>query len=195
MKIVGVGAGPGMLTQEALEVIREASVIYGSHRALELASDYIPSTCVVQEITDFKCLKDLSGDIVVLSTGDPMLAGLGYIGGEIIPGISSMQVAFARLGLPLARAIVVVAHGRNHQEAVAKTVEGVGLGKLVFIIADPDFDVNSMSFEVANIAPLCSVAICERLGYPNERIVTGSVNAPPQVKEDLYVLVVGNFEI
>ncbi|RJS71581.1 MAG: cobalt-precorrin-7 (C(5))-methyltransferase, partial [Candidatus Syntrophoarchaeum sp. WYZ-LMO15] len=38
MKIVGVGAAPGMLTEEAIREIKRAKVIYGSKRAIEIAS-------------------------------------------------------------------------------------------------------------------------------------------------------------
>jgi len=41
MKIIGVGAGPGMLTLEAARAIREARLIYGSQRAIDLARDEI----------------------------------------------------------------------------------------------------------------------------------------------------------
>ena len=37
MIVVGVGVGPGMLTEEGIEAIRKASVVYGAKRALEIA--------------------------------------------------------------------------------------------------------------------------------------------------------------
>ena len=49
---------------------------------------------------------------VVLSTGDPMLSGLGYLEGQVIPGISSMQVACARLKISQLRMVPVTLHGR-----------------------------------------------------------------------------------
>ena len=78
MKIVGVGCGPGMLTEEAIRVIASAPSVYGSDRAIELAREYIPKRCDVRSIDDFKNLSHLPEDAVILSTGDPMLAGLGY---------------------------------------------------------------------------------------------------------------------
>ena len=113
MKIVGVGCGPGMLTAEAARTLRGAALIYGSVRAIALARDHIPPECEVHEIADYRSLRSLPGHAVVLSTGDPMLAGLGYLPGDVIPGISSLQVAFARLKIPLTRAAVVTAHGKT----------------------------------------------------------------------------------
>jgi len=93
MKIIGVGCGPGMLTEQAIREVSRATLIFGSDRAIKLATPYIPANCVVRTIDDFKNLSSIGGDAVILSTGDPMLAGLGYLSGEVIPGISSLQVA------------------------------------------------------------------------------------------------------
>ena len=97
MKIVGVGCGPGMLTEQAIREISRASVIYGSDRAIDLAKSIILPGCTVKTIDDFKQLDTLQLDrlpdsTVVLSTGDPMLAGLGYLAGDVVPGISSFQL-------------------------------------------------------------------------------------------------------
>jgi len=50
------------------------------------------------EIEDYKRISELPDGAVVLSTGDPMLSGLGRFakaGDAIVPGISSMQVVSA----------------------------------------------------------------------------------------------------
>jgi len=65
MKIVGVGAGPGLLTEEAISAIENATVIFGSKRAIALAKEHIG--CEVHEITDYT-LDSLPGNAVVLST-------------------------------------------------------------------------------------------------------------------------------
>lgn len=192
MKIVGVGCGPGMLTEEAIRVIGNARRIYGSARAIELAAAHIPAGCEVHEITDFKRLRALPGDAVLLSTGDPLLAGLGYLGGEIVPGISSMQVAFARLGLSLARAVAVDAHGRDHALAISEAVSEIARGHLVFLITDPLFPLAALAISLGN-SPGCRIAVCEQLGYPDERVATGTAADPPEVTSGLFVVVAGDF--
>ena len=117
MKIIGVGCGPGLLTEQAIKELKRARFAYGSERAIGLARPYLPGNCTVRSIDDYKKLPALPDDAVILSTGDPMLAGLGYIRGEVIPGISSLQVAAARLHIPLSRIAVVVAHGRGLSKA------------------------------------------------------------------------------
>ncbi|HOI57753.1 MULTISPECIES: cobalt-precorrin-7 (C(5))-methyltransferase [unclassified Methanoculleus] len=190
MKIVGVGCGPGMLTEAAAAAIRGATLIYGSERAIGIVRDVILQGCEVHEITDYRGLRSLPDHAVVLSTGDPMLAGLGYLPGEVVPGISSLQVAFARLKVPLTRAAVVSAHGKDHTPAIAAAREEVLRGRVVFLIADPAFDVGAFA---AALPPETRFAVCEDLGYPAERIAVGTAAAPPAPPGDLFVVVAGEF--
>lgn len=69
----------------------------------------------------FRLLKDNSNKILaLLTTGDPMWFGAGASlirefgpqGCEVIPAVSGMQLAAARLGWPLARCEVISIHGR-----------------------------------------------------------------------------------
>ena len=195
MKIAGVGCGPGMLTEEAIRVIEAAGAIYGSDRAIELARAHIPEGCRVSSIDDFKNLSQLPEDAVILSTGDPMLAGLGYLAGEVVPGISSLQVAAARLHLPLARVVVVVAHGKGHEKGMQETLLLVKRGKIVFLLADPKFDVPELyrRLSAGDVPAPLRIACCENLGYPFERIVKGDLESLPMPESGLYALVIGQF--
>jgi cobalt-precorrin-7 (C5)-methyltransferase len=194
MIIIGVGCGPGLLTEEAIREIRIAKTIFGSDRAIEIARPFISPECDVRTIDDFKALHQLPGDVVVLSTGDPMLAGLGYLSGTVIPGISSLQLAAARLHIPLARIAVVVAHGRGHEQAMSETLEEVQRGKIVYLLADPKFDAGALYHLLSELPcrPL-RIAVCENLGYPDEHIAVGEIAMPPLPKADLYSLVIGKF--
>jgi cobalt-precorrin-7 (C5)-methyltransferase len=193
MKIVGVGCGPGMLTKEAIQAIASAALIYGSERAIELARPNIPLNCTVKTIDDFKALHTLPKEAVVLSTGDPMLAGLGYLDGEVVPGISSLQVAAARLRIPLARIVPVVAHGTGHEQGMRDTVDAVSQKKIVFLLADPKFDILELYRRLQLLGIPLQVAVFENLGYPDERITVGHIGAPPVPVSGLYSLAVGNF--
>lgn len=192
MKIVGVGCGPGMLTEEAILALAGARRVYGSRRAIEIARHALPRSCEIHEIRDYSSL-DLPGDAVILSTGDPMLAGLGDRGGEVVPGISSLQLAFARLRLPLARAVVVDGHGRDPGEAVALAVEELRRGKLVFILPDPSFPTGELAGALREAGIPCTIALCEDLGYPAERIIRGTPDLPPEARSRLFSLVIGDF--
>jgi cobalt-precorrin-7 (C5)-methyltransferase len=191
MKVVGVGCGPGMITPEAIDAIRNARQIYGSARAIEIAREHIPEGCEVEVIRDYGNIGALPGDAVLLSTGDPMLAGLGAHGARVIPGISSMQVAFARLGLPLDDAVVAVAHGKDHETAMRKAAEELARGRTVYLVADPKFDVGRLGSYLTGHGIGCDIAICEDLGYPGERIEIGTALSPPAAMSGLFSLVLG----
>ncbi len=193
MKIIGVGCGPGLLTELAIRELKRARFAYGSERAIALAQPFLPEHCCVRSIDDYRNLAALPDETVILSTGDPMLAGLGYLRGEVIPGISSLQVAASRLHLPLSRISVVVAHGRGHEQGMTETVEEVRRGKIVFLLADPKFAVPLLYERLAALGIRLQVAVCENLAYPEERITVGGIESPPVPESELYSLVIGDF--
>ena len=180
MIIVGVGAGPGMLTEEAMKAISEARMIYGSDRAIEVARQHIRPDCSVHIIEDYKKLRLLPEGAVVLSTGDPMLSGLGYLDGQVIPGISSMQVACARLKISQLRMVPVTLHGRAiATDSLDRIASEIRAGRCVFLLTD----------DLTNLALICrhleavglskDVAILTDLGYPDEKIELTRTNDSP----------------
>jgi cobalt-precorrin-7 (C5)-methyltransferase len=193
MKIIGVGCGPGLLTEQAIKELKKARFAYGSERAIDLARVHLPQNCAIKSIDDYKKLHTLPDDAVILSTGDPMLAGLGYLKGEVIPGISSLQIATARLHIPLSRISVVVAHGRGHEKGMRDTVDEIRRGKIVFLLADPKFNVTDLYTRLSVLPQPLQIALCENLAYPQEKIMVGDLTSPPQPATGLYSLVIGNF--
>ena len=188
MIIVGVGAGEGMLTEEGISRIRVARLLYGSVRALDLVRVYAAADAELIEITDYNALHSLPEYAVVLSTGDPLMAGLWYFPGEVVPGISSMQVAFARLKVSWTNVAVVNAHGKDHAAAVRRAAADVAAGHSVFVIADPEFSVADLA---AVLLPETRIAVCEDLGYASERVAEGTAAAPPDVRSRLFSVVAG----
>ena len=190
MIVVGVGCGPGMLTHEAIRAIETASLIYGSERSIVLARPHIGLACRVEVIRDYGSLDQLPKDSLVLSTGDPMLAGLGHLGDEVIPGVSSMQLAFARLKLPLERGTVVSVHGKAKEDATREVAEEINRGKTVFLLADPSFDMIKFASELTEHRLECKIIVCENLGYENESIGFGDNLRPPTITSELFSLIV-----
>lgn len=195
MKIIGVGCGPKMLTEEAILAIRTARCIFGFRRAIELAREHLPPNAEVREICDLRALESIPGDAVILSTGDPMLSGLGSLSAEVIPGISSLQVAIARMRIPLERISAVSAHGRDHEEAIEEAVGEIVRGRVVFIITEPAFSLESFAAALRRVNPEMKIALFEDLGYPTERIAIGTADAPPRVRSRLFSLLAGDFRI
>ena len=191
MIVVGVGVGPGMLTEEGIKAIRKASVIYGAKRALELAKDYI--TCEAKKIKDYKSFHFLPADAVVLSTGDPMFSGLGKFAGEndfVIPGIFSMQVACSRTRVNLTNLCAITAHGRDFEPAKTELIRELKNGRNIFLLPEETFGSREVAEILKELGMEAELYICENLGYPEERIAKGTPYNPPIPKTTLYGLLV-----
>lgn len=123
--IIIAGCGPGSpdyLTPAARKAVEQADVLIGAGRLLELFPGHGAEKIVVGPDVE-KILGEIvtrrRKRIVVLVTGDPGLCSLsrpvlkrfGRHACEVIPGVSSVQVAFARIGLDWLDARIIDAHG------------------------------------------------------------------------------------
>lgn len=128
MKIIICGCGPGSPDYLTLAVHREvagAAVLVGAQRLLDLfpasGAEKIPVGADIEGILEIIKSRRRKQQVVVLVTGDPGISSLAQpvlkrFGREacfLIPGISSVQVAFARLGLDWTDAKIIDAHGKN----------------------------------------------------------------------------------
>ncbi len=166
-----------MLTLEAIKAIGEAKLIHGSPRSIDLVRDHIPPGCAVKVIEDYKNLRELPEQALVLSTGDPMLSGLGYLKGRVIPGISSLQVACARLKISQLKVIPITVHGRSlDPEVVAFELRR---GKCVFLLSDESFNLEDVCHHLEAQGLSRNIAVLTDLGYPQEKICLGCTAAPP----------------
>lgn len=191
MIVVGVGVGPGMLTEEGIKAIKKASVVYGSKRALELVQEYI--SCEAKIIKDYKSLHLLPADAVVLSTGDPMFSGLGKFAGEkdtVISGISSMQVACARTKVNLTNLCAITAHGRDFEPAKTELIRELKNGRNIFLLPEETFGSREVAKILKELGMEAELYTCENLGYPEERIAKGTPENPPVAETILYGLLV-----
>lgn len=126
--IIGCGPGaPEYVTPAALKAIQGADVLAGAGRLLELIPDSTAERLVVDaDIHRFleeieKCSRTKS--VAVLVTGDPgifslakpVIARFGRKRCRVIPGVSSLQAAFARLALDWHDARIIDAHGSEPQ--------------------------------------------------------------------------------
>ena len=134
-KIIIVGCGPGAesyITPAAREAAKKADVLIVSRRLQdlfpEIAAERIDSGTDIEGTIDaIASRRDEGRQVVLLATGDPGIASLaqpvirrfGRENCEVIPGISSVQVAFARLGVAWEDARIVSAHSRDPEESAA----------------------------------------------------------------------------
>ncbi|MBI4506815.1 MAG: precorrin-6y C5,15-methyltransferase (decarboxylating) subunit CbiE, partial [Chloroflexi bacterium] len=137
--VVGIGDdGPAGLTPAARAVVASADVLVGGRRHLGWFAD-APAEKIVLGADVAAALDRVAAEherrrVVVLASGDPLLYGIGaavleHFGPEaveVVPHVSAVQLAFARLGRPWHDARVVSAHGRS-AEAVRRAAWQGGL--------------------------------------------------------------------
>jgi len=191
MIVVGVGVGPNMLTREAIDVISNAPVVYGSKRSIELAEEFIK--CEAHIIKDYKSLHLLPDDVVILSTGDPMFSGLGKFATEkdrVVTGVSSIQAACARFHVDMSTLAMITAHGRDPAPAKEAFIREIGLGKNIFLLPAGNFGPNEVAEMLRDMEVDARICIYEDIGYPDERSVCGTVAEPPENRSDVYCIMV-----
>ncbi|AKG91080.1 precorrin-6Y C5,15-methyltransferase {decarboxylating} [Geoglobus ahangari] len=153
--VVGVGLREEHITEEGKKAISRADVVYGSRRAVEVAKRFIRGDIRVMERFGEEVYRKIEeegreSEIAVLSTGDPMIAGMGrfFRNARIVPGISSVQIALSRLGVDLCDVVVVNAHSRNDVKAVP--------GRNLLILARKGVRVEFPGKRIVVLERLCS---------------------------------------
>lgn len=184
-KIIVAGIGPGgedYITPAALKKIRAAKFLVGGRRALEEFSSPEKITCAVTRELDaainFIREKISLGEVVVMVSGDPGYYSLLDLlrknfppdSIEVIPSISAIQLAFAKIALPWHDATLLSFHGRKP----ARTDLQFAAGKILGLLTDAEFNSATISELLINCGwdKNSSVTICARLSYPDEKIFT-----------------------
>ena len=189
-KIVVAGIGPGnedYITPAALKRIREAKFLVGGRRALAELSTANQITCPITRDLDapIDFIRDKLplGEVVVMVSGDPGYYSLLDLlrkkfppqSIEVIPSISAMQLAFAKLALPWHSATLLSFHGRQPARADLEFTAGKVLG----LLTDAQFNSATISALLIDFGwdKSSSVTICARLSYPDEQILTTTLAA------------------
>ena len=193
-KIYIIGIGPGSseyLTKKALDTVKMSDYTVGSTRAIDLFDDVQNKIAFnVKELLDtleHGVQLAVDGNTVsILSTGDPGFSGVlntvlrisdekGFSKDniEVIPGISSLQLAAARCHIQWDNANVMTFHGRENIEDILPVINN---GKTT--IALPSRKVKDMAqFLLDNgVEAKRKVTVCERLSYPDEKIVSTTLD-------------------
>jgi len=139
--VVGIGAdGMSGLPPRSSNELRRATVVYGSPRQLGLLDDTVtaerrqwskPFMGALQSI------RDIDGDVHVVASGDPMLHGIGatlfrFFGSDevtVIPHVSSVTLACARLGWAVQDTEVISLVNREPRNALRRGGQAVVLSR------------------------------------------------------------------
>ncbi len=176
--VVGIGAGGWpSLTQDARDALTAATVIAGSQRQLallpDLAARRVPLPSPLLENLDE--LVGQNPGLCVLASGDPTLHGigatlsrrLGPAAVRILPAVSSVALACARLGWPQQEITVVSLVNQRPEATLAAMQPGA---RLIVLCRD-----RRTPPEVARVLTdrgwgASELILLEQLGAPDERV-------------------------
>lgn len=199
-RIAVIGIGPGgedYLLPAARKAAAAAEVLIGSQRALDLFRDLEKDKIVLspplERVIAYLKKERSSRKIAVLVSGDPGLYSfLDLLAAhfrreelEVIPGISSVQMAFARMSLTWQDAAIFSLHGRNKEEIMQKKVlPAVQERPKVALLTDAEFSPATLArWLLARGIRGKKVVIADSLSYPEEKLVEGSLEEISKQRE------------
>ena len=131
MKLIGIGDnGQGSLLPQYAQWIEESEVLVGGERVLDFFPNYQGEKIVVKGGLQalVERLQEETRPTVVLASGDPLYYGIGgYLSNklkiEVYPYVSSVQLAFSKMGEAWQDAYVTSVHGRS-MKGLAQRIDG-----------------------------------------------------------------------
>ncbi|HXG42206.1 MAG TPA: precorrin-6y C5,15-methyltransferase (decarboxylating) subunit CbiE [Dehalococcoidia bacterium] len=209
--VVGVGPGdPEFLTLKALRLLQEADLVAGFSTVLAVVRPHIRGETVVLTYRDQEEGLARLGQAaregkrcVVCAWGDPSVSAAELVGRvrrahpcvEVVPGVSSLAVACARVGVPLEESLFVSLHRREGgEDALDELVEALALGRRHLFAFPRPYDLMPAEMARRLLAKGLQgdrpVLVLERLTLEGERLVALSLGELAQRDDfsDLTVL-------
>jgi len=200
--VAGIGPGnPDFILPAARAAVEGAQVLVGGSRALADFARHGQETMTIRgdiaAVLAFIKEKLQKTHVVVMVSGDPgYYSLLDALRREflpqmlvVIPGISSLQMAFARLALPWHEARLASFHGRVPQPAEISYREGALLG----LLTDRTNNSRTIPLRLMELdwPPSAELHICSRLSYEDEQIIhttLGEASAAPEISHGILVV-------
>ena len=180
--LAGIGPGsPEGMTAEVRRRLAEADCLIGARRMLEAApagrqvrreavAPEAVAACIRERRDCRRFAVALSGDTGFFSGARKLLPLLTDCDVEILPGLSSLQVLCARLGTSYEDVVSLSLHGRDRD-----IVPDVCQNRRVFVLVGGAEGVAQLCRTLAEAGlGEVRVSVGERLGYPEEKISTGT---------------------
>ncbi|UMR33432.1 precorrin-6y C5,15-methyltransferase (decarboxylating) subunit CbiE [Massilia sp. MB5] len=198
-RVIGVlDDGVASLSPTALAYLRSADVVIGGARTLALLGGEFKSGAVRHDLTGK--LKEVPEWVraaradhlacVVLATGDPLCHGIApYLAQhlcvqalDILPNLSTLQLACARIGLPWQDARIVSVHARDAGEWMRGSAPSHGLYALaqaarqhprLLVLTSPDNSPDRIArlLLAEGLGDDFHMAVAENLLQPEERVL------------------------
>ncbi|MCG7212770.1 bifunctional cobalt-precorrin-7 (C(5))-methyltransferase/cobalt-precorrin-6B (C(15))-methyltransferase [Paenibacillus mucilaginosus] len=174
--VIGIGDdGAAGLPAAYIERIRGSEVLIGGERQLTFFEEH-PAEKIVLKSGLGELVEKLRAEerpAVVLASGDPLFYGIGgYLAGklpgrvEVLPQVSSVQLAFARMGESWQDALITSVHGRS-MKGLAQRIDGCAK---VALLTDEKNTPGAIARYLLNFGMTeYRVFVGENLGGPQER--------------------------
>jgi len=185
IRVIGIGPGTmEYLPPVARAAVEGADILVGGPRALAMFSQLGKEEYLIgknlKEAADFIRDRKDSHKVAVLVSGDPGFHSLlAYLKRtfpgeqfEVIPGLSSVQLAFARIGEFWHDAALISLHGRELSALQLYT----SFAKIA-VLTDPEHSPAAIArFWLSHGLPDCRAYVCANLGYEDEKVLSLSVS-------------------
>jgi len=179
--IIGIGSGAeDYLLPAARKEVERSDCLIGGRRALRLFQSLSKEERLLEgnfeQVIPFLLKEREKKKIAVLVTGDPGLYSfLGTISKVlrkeeyvVIPGVSTVQIAFARIGERWEDATLLSLHGRKMDDLAARVESSIK----TFLFTDPGFPPEKIAaYLLQKGVENRRAVVMENLTYPDERIV------------------------
>ncbi len=200
--VIGIGYRP--LNNDAKEILYSSGIILTSARLNEVFKNYKEyeylknNVIVINNVDDtieFIHKNYKTRKISALASGDPLFFGIGRriineLGKEeveVLPDLSSIQIAFAKIKEPWSDAFLMSLHGgpdpakRRRLEYELEDIPSLlGKHKKIAILTDkinnPQTIAAALQSSIINHQSPIRMYVCEKLGYPDEKITEGTTD-------------------
>ena len=209
-RVIGVlDDGAASLSHAAMQHLQSAQLVIGGERTLALLAEHLAADAVQRDLTGAmsqvpEWIRAAQADglrVAVLATGDPLCFGIAaFLSSrlcieaiEVLPNVSTLQLACARLGLPWQDMKFASVHSKDAGDWVPGSAPDHGLYALLRDIRQNDrLAVLTSPFNTPDriarmlvaegLADDFEMAVAERLCQPEERVVSGmSISAATQM--------------
>jgi len=192
--VIGIGPdGTAGLSSRTREVLAAAELVFGSDAALrllpELAAERVPIGADLPAAVE-KLRANLGGKrIAVVAVGDPLFYGtarylcekVGPEHFEVVPHVSSMQLAFARVKETWEEAYLTDLAARPLDDVLDKVRTAETVGLFTTEAANPTRVAREL---LARGIDYFTAWVCENLGGKDERITRGELTDIREMKFD-----------
>ncbi|MEN8135013.1 MAG: precorrin-6y C5,15-methyltransferase (decarboxylating) subunit CbiE [Thermodesulfobacteriota bacterium] len=188
-KVYLLGISGAELTPEQEQVVDRCPCVVAAGRYQEMVAGRDKTVLAMAPLNEMLATVTTQlekNDVAMLASGDPLFYGIGRkmlenFGAEMVeidPGVSSMQLAFARFKEPWDDAVFVSLHGRSGDNLARILLPH----RKVFVLTDRQNSPAMVATTLLGhlrasgqegLAGSYEVFVGENLGLPEERLVTG----------------------